>query len=344
MRVLIDIKHPAEVHFFRHLVERLRRRGDEVLVTAHYKPNVAGLLDAFDIPRVCLSRAWPTPLGIVSTVALRTARMLPLARRFRPHVMLARVGVEIGAVGRLLGVPAISFDENEYAAFQLALSSRLAHRLCTGFGYEKPLGAKQLRFRALPQFTYTHPARFRPDMERLRGNGFDPAEPYVVFRLGAWAAVHDIGKRGASEPEALALIRALSQHATVIASRPGGLPDAFRPYVHPVAPDRVLDLLAFARLYVGEGGSMAAEAACLGTPVIWMSCIRCGYLNVLSRRYGLVEQTTDLDEVRRRAIRWLTDPAMQQAARQRHRRLLEDSEDPLEFMVGIVDRFGLNGE
>lgn len=343
MRVLVDIKHPAEVHFFRHLIERLLGRGDQVLVTAHYKPRVAELLDAFGIGHVRLSAAWPTPAGIAAAVALRTARMLPLARRFRPDVMVARVGVEIGAVGRVLGVPAISFDENEYASFQLALSSRLAHHVCTGMGYERPLGAKQVRFRALPQFTYTHPARFQPDLDRLRGNGFDPEEPYVVFRLNDWRAVHDIGRRGASERAALELVRALSEHATVIASRRGGLPPSFKPYVHPVPPDRVLDLLAFARLYIGEGGSMAAEAACLGTPAIWISSIRCGYLNVLTRRYGLVEQISDMEEVRARAIRHLTEPSMREAAQRAHRRLLADSEDPLEFMVEVVDRFALNG-
>ncbi len=60
--------------------------------------------------------------------------------------MLARVGAEIGIVGRLLGIPAISFDENEYARAQLFISTALAHRVCTGMGYERPLGPKQVRF------------------------------------------------------------------------------------------------------------------------------------------------------------------------------------------------------
>ncbi len=339
MRVLIDIKHPAEANFFRPLLRALRARGDRVLVTAHYKPEVAKILKATGVEHLVLSHALPTHAGILATALQRTLRMLRLARRFRPQIMLARVGAEIGIVGRLLGIPAISFDENEYARAQLLISTVLAHRVCTGMGYEKALGPKQVRFNALPQLVYTHPAQFTPDPEALRAAGVEPTEPYVVLRLSEWTALHDIGHRGMSDGQALALARALSRHARVLASRPAGLSAALAPYGHSVPADRNLDLLAFARLYVGEGGSMAAEAACLGTPAVWVSTLNCGYLNVLARNYGLLEQVGDLEHAQRRAERWLTDPAMRERARRAHRQLLEDSEDGLQFMLDVVDRY-----
>ena len=341
MRVLIDIKHPAEAHFFGPLIRHLELRGDTVLVTAHYKPDVVELLSALGIKHVKISEAWPTPIGICAVAMVRTLRMLKIARRFRPQIMAARVGIEIGAVGRILGVPVVSFDENEYATAQLLLSRHLANFICTGMGYERALGAKQLRFNALPQLVYTHPARFTPCVAGLQGNGFDPTEPYIVVRLGAWTALHDLGYRGVSEEAALDLIKRLCKYGRVIASRPGGLPPSLLPYAHPVPVDKYLDLLAFAKVYVGEGGSMATEAACLGTPAIWMSPLKWGYLNVLAGKYGLVEQTTDLDEVYESALRWLTSPSLQQKASRARRQLLADSDDPLEFMVAVVDRYAL---
>ena len=338
MRVLIDIKHPAEANFFRPLILALQARGDSLLVTACYKADVAAVLGAMGIAHVKVGEARPGPVGIVAAVLARTLKLLGIARRFRPHVMLARVGAEVGAVGRVLGIPAVSFDENEYARFQLFFSTRLARHVCTGMGYEKPLGPKQLCFNALPQLVYTHPARFTPDAAALRAAGIEPAEPYVVLRLSGWRALHDLGRRGVSEDEARELAAALSAHARVIAMCSEGLPASLASYGRAVPPDRALDLLAFARLYVGEGGSMAAEAACLGTPAVWISSLRCGYLNILVRKYGLVEQVTDLAEARRRAERWLTDPAMREKALSARRRLLADCEDPLPFMLDVVDR------
>jgi predicted glycosyltransferase len=338
LRVLIDIKHPAEANFFRPLIRALESRGDTVLVTAHYKLETAAVLTALGIRHVRLSTAWPGPAGIVAAVLVRTGRLLGVARRFRPQVMLARVGAEIGMAGRLLGIPAVSFDENEYAGVQLLVSTTFAHHVCTGMGYEKDLGPKQIRFNALPQLVYTHPSQFKPDAQALRAAGIEPTEPYTVLRLSGWTAIHDLGHGRVSEADALELARALSGHGRVIAICSGGLPAALLPYGHPVPPDCALDLLAFARLYVGEGGSMAAEAACLGTPAVWVSTLRCGYLNILARRYGLVDQVSDLHEARLKAERRLGDPAMRQAAADARRRLLADSEDGLRFMLSVVDR------
>jgi hypothetical protein len=343
LRVLVDIKHPAEVHFFGPLIQHLHSRNDSVLVTIHNKFAVAELLASKGIEYRKISEVWNGPWGIVATAGVRSLKILKLARNFRPHVMVARVGAEIGLVGRMLRIPAISFDENEYASVQLTATRVLAHVLCTGMGYEKPLGKKQRRFHALPQFTYTHPARFSPSMAGLQFDGFDPTRPYVVLRLGAWSALHDIGKRGMSEEDALRLVEHLSPHARVLVSRADGLPPRLRPYGHNVPTDRNLDLLAFASLYIGEGGSMAAEAACLGTPALWVSPIECGYLNVLAEKYGLIEKISDPGKVRERAEAWLCQPALRERAAEGHRRLLADSEDPLEFMVKVVDEYGLNG-
>jgi predicted glycosyltransferase len=338
LRVLVDIKHPAEANFFQPLLKRLRERGDSVLVTAHYKADVAEVLTALGIEHVVISRELRTRPGIVAAAALRTVRLLRLAARFRPQIMVARVGAEVGAVGRLLSVPTLSYDENEYATVQLAVSRRLASFICTGMGYEKSFGRKQLRFNAPPQLAYTHPKRFRPDRSRVAINGFDPDEPYVVVRLSRWQALHDIGYAGTTQGRLVRLIEALSRHARVLASRAGGLPPALQRYGHALPPDSVLHLLAFARLYVGEGGSMAAEAACLGTPAIYLSPLRWGYVNVLAKRYGLVEQTIDLEHAQERAERWLTDDALRERAKQAHKRLLQDSADPVEFMIDAVDR------
>ena len=338
MRVLIDIKHPAEANFFRPLILALQARGDSVLVTAYYKADVAAVLTAMGIEHVQVGAPRAGPAGIVAAVLARTLKLLPVARRFRPHIMMARIGAEVGAVGRVLGIPAVSFDENEYARVQIFFSTHLARYVCTGMGYERSFGAKQIRFNALPQLVYTHPARFTPDAAVLRAVGVEPAAPYVVLRLSGWTALHDMGARGVTADEAQALAVALSSHARVIATCSEGLPHSLTPYGLTFPPDRALDLMAFARLYVGVGGSMAAEAACLGVPAVWISSLRWGYLNILVNKYGLVHQVSGLAEARREAERLLTDPTAREAAARARQRLLADSEDALPSLLAMVDR------
>ena len=343
MRVLVDIKHPAEVRFFAPLIAALEQRNDTVRVTAHYKTQVAELMSALGMEHTAISKARPGVPGIVGAALLRTLRLVRIAREFRPDVMVARVGVEIGAAGRILGIPAVSFDENEYANVQLALSRRLARAICTGMGYEKSLGRKQLRFNALPQLAYTHPARFTPDPAGLRAAGIEPEDPFVVLRLSGWKALHDLGRKRFQDNELLELIEAMEGHARVIVSHEGRPSPALERWQISLPVGEALNLLALARLYVGEGGSMAAEAACLGTPAIWISSVRSGYLNILTRQYGLVEQLTDPAAIRRSAVRRLQDADLIRQTEESHRRLLADSEDPLEFMLDVVDRYGAGG-
>jgi predicted glycosyltransferase len=274
------------------------------------------------------------------TAIVRTARMLAIAAKFRPHIMLARLGVVIGVVGRALRIPALSFDEGDYAAAQLMLSRLLSTAICTGMGYEKSLGRVQRRINALFHFTYTHPSRFAPDAEELKAGGLDPEEPYVVVRLSAWQALHDIGYHGMSDEQVMDLIESLRRHARVIVTSEREVSPLLRPYANPLPMDKGLHLLAFAGLYIGEGASMAAEAACLGTPAIWVSPLRWGFINLL-KEYGLVEQTADVREAKSLALRWLADPAVRERVGRGRQRLLDDSEDPLELMLQLVDECAL---
>ena len=45
MKILVDLKHPADVHFFRHVVRRLRQDGHEVTTVCRDTPIVRELLD-----------------------------------------------------------------------------------------------------------------------------------------------------------------------------------------------------------------------------------------------------------------------------------------------------------
>ena len=46
-------------------------------------------------------------------------------------------------------------------------------------------------------------------------------------------------------------------------------------------------------LYIGEGGTMASEAAVLGIPSIFVNSLELGYLNELEKKYGLVFNFSD---------------------------------------------------
>jgi len=339
MRVLCDLKHPADVHFFRPLIRALDRDGDTVLVTSRAKDETLELLDGLGMPHVCVSRMGRGLVGMGAELVSRTARLLALARRFHPDVMIARTGVCVGLAGRVLGVPSVTVDDTEFAWLQVRLSTALATVVCTGMGYGRRFPGKQECFDAPPQLVYTHPDRFTPDPDRLRAAGLDPEEPYVVVRLKAWRAVHDLGVHAPAEREAVRLVESLARRCRVILSAERAVPPELASYRNPVPVEDALHLLAFARLYIGEGSSMAAEAACLGVPAIYLSpSSRRGYLDALEQRFGHVATVPDVPQALEAAERWLSDSAVRDAARVAREGLAGSCEDPVAFLQDVLRR------
>jgi len=248
MKVLFDLKHPAQVHFFKDAIRLLQQQGEEVLVTSRDKDETVGCLDALGIEHLCLSRMGRGLGGMGLELGWRTARMLRIARRFRPDVLVARTGITTGLVGKMLRVPSIMFEDTEFAWLQLGLSAPLATLICTGLGYGRRFPGKELRFNAPPHLAYTHPRRFTPSGDVLRRCGIDPHRPYTVLRVKAWRAIHDRGVEGPRDDEIRRLVDVLCVYGRVIISAERPLRADLRPYLNPVPVQEVLHLFAFARL------------------------------------------------------------------------------------------------
>ena len=82
--------------------------------------------------------------------------------------------------------------------------------------------------------------------------------------------------------------------------------------------------MAFCKLYVGEGGSMAAEAAILGTPAVYCNPLRCGYLLALERKYGLVHNADTWANGLKICEDLLGDPDLDQRWAENRQRLLDE--------------------
>lgn len=336
LRVLFDITHPADVHLFRHVMQRLQGEGHRVLVATRDKDVTLRLLDELGIDHVCLSRMGSGLVGMGVELLQRHVKMFGLALRFRPDVMMARMGISIGPTGMILRIPRLVIEDSEHAKLQLILSVPFATKILTGFGYLKDYGARQLRFQGMPVQAYMAPEVFTPDASVLARYGVDVEKPYIVLRAVSWQAVHDRGLSGASDAELADVCGRLEQFGRVLISSERPLPPRFRQYENPVPTAHMHDLLAYAALYIGEGGTMAAEAAVLGTPSVYCNPLRTGYLLDLENRWELLYNTESLSEGVAVAERLLRQQHLRETWRIRARQLRQESDDVCEFMVRAI--------
>lgn len=337
MKAIVTIQHPAHVHFFRHAIRELRDRGHEVHVLAREKEHVVELLEAFDIDFELVVREPTSRLSLLGMQLAYEYRLFRYARRIEPDVLTAIAEPGIAHVSRLTDARSLLFIDTENARVQNALAVPFAHRICTPASFTGELGRRHVRYDGFHELAYLHPNRFEPRPELLRAHGVEPMDPYFVLRLVAWNAVHDWGKEGLSPSGVEAIVSTLEEHGDVYISAEGGLPASLSSRRLPVPAHAIHDLLYFADGYLGDSGTMATEAAVLGTPAICVAPFvangELGNFVELESEYGLLFSTPDERLALDRVSSWFENGDHREAQRRRRERLLSEKIDVTSFII-----------
>jgi hypothetical protein len=342
MRILFDITHPAHVHFFRHAIAELLARGDQVAVTTRHKDITVELLAELGIPATPLTAAGKGLAGLVVEMILRDVRLRRFCRRFRPDVLTAVSGAFAAQTAWLVGKPAVVWDDTEHQKFAHFVTRPFASAIFSPDCYTKPQGPKHHLYAGCHELAYLHPGRFTPDPQVVRSLGIDPHSRYCLVRFVSWGAHHDVGQHGIAADRRREFLESLSAVARPYVTSEAPLPAELEPFGLRVPVSKVHHVLAFAALYVGEGATMASEAALLGTPAVYTNTLPAGTIAMFARS-GLVEQITDTDAALRRCLAWLADDQAKPRAAAARDRLLADKIDVTALIVQTLGDYARRG-
>ena len=340
MKYLVSIFHPAHVHFYRHVVDELESRGDDVLICARDKDVSVQLLRAFDLPHTVLASTGDSLSDLVVEQLRYEAKLLLAARRFDPDVMTSIGGLEVSHVVPFTGARAVVFDDSEPTPAHHITAMRYLDAIHTPRRFSADFGPRHHRYDGYHELAYLHPDRFTPDPDRLREHGVDPDDRYFVLRFVGWNAHHDVGQRGFSPAAKRRLVSELAELGDVYVTNEGTLPADLAEYETPVPPHVVHDLLYHADLYVGDSQTMATEAAILGTPAVrsntFAAAESMSNFVELEDEYGLLHSIGDEDEAVATALTLARDPDAKATWRRRRERLLEEKIDVTEYVVDAL--------
>jgi predicted glycosyltransferase len=346
MRILIDIVHPADVHFFKCAIKEWQNRGHKVLITARDKDIALQLLKAYDFEFICISSQGKGLWSMACELVVRDLRLLRIARLFEPDVLTGFTGVSIAHVGKLLGRPSIVFYDTEFARLSNALTYPLATFVCTPDCYDGEIGKKHIRFPGYKDLAYLHPHRFTPDPKVVQEAGIDPESKFFIVRFVGWEAAHDVKEKGLSYANKIKFVEELTKYGRVFISSESSPPEELSSYRSPISVDKMHHLMAFARLYVGESATMASECAVLGVPSIFIATTGRGYITEQQRKYGLVFSFSDgqQDQAFEKMKELLIQPNLNNEWFRRREQMLSEKIDVTAWMVEFIERYviGLN--
>jgi len=338
MKILIDIGHPAHVHFFRNAIMQWKRE-DAVMITARQKDGVDLLLDSYDLEYDLLSRPSKRRGGLPRELFIHETRLLRAARKFNPRVILSIAGTFNVHAAKWLRIPSIVFYDTEHAKMQNLISYPFATKICTPSCYRNDLGKKHIRYNGYQELAYLHPNEFVPDASVLKELPVQPGSPFFILRFVSWGASHDIGQAGFSESGKRRLVASLKPHGDVFISSEAPLPPELEPYRLTVSPQKMHDLLFYATMYIGEGATMASEAAVLGTPSVFVSSLSLGYLTELEEKYQLVHTFTEEDTAMKNIQQILKINDFKKEWAEKRARMLKDKIDVTPWIVDLINTY-----
>lgn len=340
MRVLVDIVHPAHVHFFRQPIQQLRARGHEILITSRRKEIAEDLLNAFQLEHVVLSGEGGRA-GLLGELVLRDFRLVKTVRRWRPDVMAAICGIFISHAGTVCRVPSLTFYDTENAKLQNALTYPLSTRVIVPRCYTgRTPASRTIRYPGYHELSYLRPNYFEPNRDIAIANGLDQSGATFLLRLVAWKANHDIGERGLAVDAVRAVVARLSQHGKVLLSSEAKMPEDLEAYRYRGAPELIHHVMAYCTGFFGESATMASECAVLGVPAVYAANTGRGYTDEQEWLYGLVHNARKLDPATLdTAVSWLLAYSADEAALRR-KKLLDDTCDVAAFAASAIEARG----
>lgn len=340
MRILVDIGHPAHVHYFKHAISKWKEHGHDVIITARDRNHIADLLQDQDLPFTNRGKGSDSKLGKLMYMAYADLLLLGLVLRKWPNIYVSFSSPYAAQISWLFRKPHICLNDTEHtdrshSIFTYPFSKTLLTPKC----YKNNLGPKHVRLNNVIEGFYLSDGRFTPNQEviqRLRGS---ENQDYVLVRFVSWKAHHDYGQSGMSDQVKRQLIDLLKTKYRVYVSAEGEIPEEYKEMAIDIDVAEMHDTIAGASMFVGESGTMASESAFLGVPALYINSLPLmGYLSMWQDN-GLLKHFRKSEGIVAFLQSWMEDPQLKTKSEETAGKIRAGFDDSTDVLVRLVENY-----
>ncbi|MEO6902459.1 MAG: DUF354 domain-containing protein [Bacteroidia bacterium] len=338
MRILIDIGHPAHVHYFKNFIWLMQKDGHTIDIVARDKEVVFSLLDFYKFTYFNRGKGKKGFLGKLIYMIQADIFIFKKALTLKPDLYLSAGSMYAAHVAWITRKPHIALDDTDHNAFQHLMYVPFTKVVLTPKVFKKDFGIKHIRFDGFLELGGLHPNRFTPNIATLKELLNIGSEKFVLLRFVSWEATHDVGLKGLTLNDKYLLVEELSKYAKVIVSSEAKLPDDLLQYSFRVDPALMHDVLSQATLIISESLTMAAESAFIGTPSICISTAQAGTLDE-EVKLGLIELYRTSDGIMERAVEILKNETFKEVFKLKSTQITKSKVDLTAFLVWFVKNY-----
>src|SRR5436190_14529694 len=303
MRIWADMSAPAHVLVLRPIIERLRRQGHEVVITARVYTQTLELLELHGMEYTLIGKhGGASRVSKLMRLIQRTSRMRRFGRKQGFELAIAHGSNDLAIASRMLGIPEANMHDYEFAVAQHHVGCRLAKRVI----FPDSVSPDRLkRFGVGPEKLFEYPgfkeeyylADFEVDPGVLDQVGVDTERVVVIVRPPPDVSLYH-RKSNPLFPQVLARVGTDERVHAIVLPRTPEQRDYVKNLALPslIVPEHAVEaqsLVALADLVVSAGGTMNREAVALGTPVYTTYGGRLGGVDEALIRSGRLRPLTD---------------------------------------------------
>jgi len=334
MKILIDIAHPAHIHYFRNFARILENKGHVCLFTLRDNGIIVELANYYRINYRIRSREMKSKIVYMLSSVINIYK---IAKQFKPDLFVDMGTVVSSPISKILGKPYIAFDDTE-----VSIKARFFHMpftdvIITPTSFYKDLGCKQIRINSIMELMYLKKKYFIPNKEVL-GPCINNIANYVIIRFVSWKAHHDEGNKGISYQKKVEIVKYLSSKYDVIISSEGELPKVFEKFQTRIPSHLMHDALAYAKLVITEGATMASESVVLGTPTIYVNSIQNG-CTLEQKKIGLLFSLVNDEDLMNKVFKIESIITNIKKYNKIHKDYLESKIDSTAFIVWFIENY-----
>ena len=338
MKILIYLGHPAQYHFFKNIVNELKKR-HEIRYLIKTKEILEPLLigDKVEYKNILPEGRKSTRSGIIWGLIKREIKVLGEALRFKPDLMIG-TDPSLAHVGKLLRIPTFTaLEDDAHVIYDLAKITFpfstyiIAPDSCDCGKWN----SKKIAYAGYMKLAYLHPNYFTYEPDNI--------EKMALVRLSNLDAFHDVGIRGFNEGLLKQIIKNLSHEYKVLVSSEKSISPWFDQYVLKIKPNDIHRILFQASILISDSQSMTMEAAMLGIPSVRYSDFagRIGVLEELENKYNLTIgiKTGNPEKLNQTLECLLSMPDLREEFQKRRKRMLKDKIDVSRFFIWLTGEY-----
>lgn len=343
MNLLIDIGHPAHVHYFRNLYFILREKHN-IIVTCKSYPVIVQLLNYYQIPYVSLGDRGASFADKLKLQLVYTLKMRAILKQHSIDIAFGSSALIVHAA-KFTKAVSILFDDDDQAPQPITAKfiTPYADTILSPDVLEFEQLKRAIYYPGYHELAYLHPNWYKPNPLVLNKYGLSENDRYAILRFSALKAHHDVGAVGISITQKRSLIKALSEYGKVFITMEATLDAEFEPYRMPIEPHEMHDFLHYAQVLVCDGQTMCTEASLLGVPSFRCNSFA-GRVSILEEeelKYGLTYAflPRQFDWMVNRLRAHLDNKDIKENWRERREQLLSDKIDVTSFWAWFINNY-----